>query len=335
MGRPTESKYGPFEGDGSQLIEEIWDPNDPLSSPCLFKLYALLGLHRYNLYEGTNYALRRIEKYYKVGVYACKTLYITCVAVDPANDSPEVFWINIWEEQCGVLDLTCAIAEPRDAPKTAGSVSRFPDFRQSFPEWPSDNSFSDTKRFYVVNKSELQDGANNWIYLYMELAAATYPSLGWREDDLANLEIVDVAIESTQGPSEGPNAKNATVYIRYKDPSEARAGMEVDRVAMVRRSYDEDSGWFNLVGYSRASSETEPDEDFANVAKSRRDYDERRLKSSSSETKPTEHAGKSRRVQRLSSRFAKLRLNLKPLRLSSLVRRKASKNRGLHMTRST
>ncbi|CAA7055464.1 unnamed protein product [Microthlaspi erraticum] len=113
--------------------------------------------------------------------------------------------------------------------------------------------------------------------------------------------------------------------------------MEVDRVAMVRRSYDEESGWFNLTGYCRASSETEPDEDFAKLAKSRRDYDERRLnlsKSSSSEIKPTEH-GKSRRVQRLSSRFAKLRLNLKPLRLPSLVRRKASKNRGLHKTRST
>ncbi|CAA7055453.1 unnamed protein product [Microthlaspi erraticum] len=306
MGRPTarhngsgsarpyipESKYGPFDGKGKpQLIEEIWDPNDPRSSPCLFKLYALLGLHRYNLYEGTNYALSHIEKYYKEGVYACKTLYITCVASDPANNSPQVFWIKIWEGQCGVLDLTCAIAEPRDGPKT-GSVSRFPDFRHSFPQWPSDNSFSDTKRFYVVKKSELQDDANDWIRLYVELAIAIYPSLDWEDDDLSNLEIVDVAIESTQDPSEGLNAKNATVYIRFRDPSEARVGMEVDRVAMVRRSYDEESGWFNLTGYCRASSETEPDEDFAKLAKSRRDYDERRLNLTSESESDCESASK-------------------------------------------
>ncbi|CAA7055482.1 unnamed protein product [Microthlaspi erraticum] len=231
----------------------------------------------------------RIEKYYKEGVSACKTLYITCVASDPANNSPQVFWIKIWEGQCGVLDLTCAIAEPRDGPKT-GSVSRFPDFRRSFPEWPSDNSFSDTKRFYVVKKSELQDDANDWIRLYVELAIAIYPSLDWEDDDLSNLEIVDVAIESTQGPSEGLNAKNATVYIRFRDPSEARVGMEVDRVAMVRRSYDEESGWFNLTGYCRASSETEPDEDFAKLAKSRRDYDESRLNLTSESESDSESA---------------------------------------------
>uniref|UniRef100_A0A1J3I8F6 Uncharacterized protein n=1 Tax=Noccaea caerulescens TaxID=107243 RepID=A0A1J3I8F6_NOCCA len=96
----------------------------------------------------------RIEKYYMEVPSACKTYYITCVAVDPANNSPQVFWIDMEEGQRGVLDLTCTVAEPRDLPKTEESVR--------------------------VNKSELQDGANDWIYLYLDLAIATCPPFIFR-----------------------------------------------------------------------------------------------------------------------------------------------------------
>ncbi|CAF2107680.1 unnamed protein product [Brassica napus] len=90
--------------------------------------------------------------------------------------------------------------------------------------WPSSEiGFSDTKRFYMLNESELQF---DWISLYVELAICD--SHRWfTAKDLSNfeLEIVQVAIESLDD-KEPPSLKSkaAVIYITYKDLAKARTG---------------------------------------------------------------------------------------------------------------
>ncbi|KAG7578624.1 Protein MS5 [Arabidopsis thaliana x Arabidopsis arenosa] len=100
-----------------------------------------------------------------------------------------------------------------------------------------------------LKDSELQDN-NDWIRLYLELVVATTDRNREASDfGLSNLEIVNVAIDA-----EGLYARNAIFYIRYKDLYKARLGKaDFDRFAIVRRSYDEDTGLFTLVGQNQSS----------------------------------------------------------------------------------
>lgn len=92
-------------------------------------------------------------------------------------------------------------------------------------------------------KSELQDN-DDWIRLYLELAVA----INEPRHGVFNLEIVKVATDV----DEGINAKNATFYIRYNDLSKAE---DSDCIAIVRRSFDEDTECFILTGKRHQSSE--------------------------------------------------------------------------------
>lgn len=139
------------------------------------------------------------------------------------------------------------------------------------PKLPQHNPFQKTNRSYVVrrliriahiyiydqlmyllfllqlNKSELQD--HDCISLYLELAIATTHRHSSRDPDLSNLEILEVAIESTQDlePSEAlGSASDAIFYIRYKDLSRVKS--DVDCIAIVRRICHEQTGTFRLVG---------------------------------------------------------------------------------------
>ncbi|KAF2595448.1 hypothetical protein F2Q70_00043752 [Brassica cretica] len=99
----------------------------------------------------------------------------------------------------------------------------------------------------ILNKSELQD--HDCISLYLELAIATTHRHSSRDRDLSNLEILEVAIESTQDlePSEAlGSASDAIFYIRYKDLSRVKS--DVDCIAIVRRICHEQTGTFRLVG---------------------------------------------------------------------------------------
>ncbi|VVB13159.1 unnamed protein product [Arabis nemorensis] len=64
---------------------------------------------------------------------------------------------------------------------------------------------------------------------------------------------------------EGLNfTQNATVYIRYKDSCAARVGKDVDRIAIVRRSFDELTGRFTVEGQSSPAPEKDTkDSEFA------------------------------------------------------------------------
>ncbi|XP_023632706.1 UPF0725 protein EMB2204 [Capsella rubella] len=84
------------------------------------------------------------------------------------------------------------------------------------PDWPSEIDFNDRKRFHLVKESELRD--NDWIRLYLELA------LVFHNRRLTNhqLEIVQVAIETTEDVEPRNSEKTVVVYI--KDFAKAQIG---------------------------------------------------------------------------------------------------------------
>ncbi|XP_019102070.1 PREDICTED: UPF0725 protein At3g57210-like [Camelina sativa] len=203
-----------------------------------------MGLHRYNLFQGTNYQLILVKKYHYRLILAASTYYITLVAMDPSTSLLHTFQTKIDEGQIAGFVLKCNIARIRaETNKDERAYSCY--FPGSMPEWPTEDPFDNRKRFYVLNKSEVQD--NDWIRLYLELAVAKYRSINM-DPDLSDLKIVNVAIDTSQDLSEGLNAKNATVYISYKDSCEARVGKDVDRIAIVRRTFCERTRQFTLRG---------------------------------------------------------------------------------------
>ncbi|KAG7598392.1 Protein MS5, partial [Arabidopsis suecica] len=218
------------------------------SSPCpaLVILYARLGLHRYNLLQGKNLELSSVKKYNKSSHSAASSYHITLDAI-----ALQPFETTVYEISYGKLALTCRIARPLgettiDEIKRCSS-SLYKNFSpiDTMPEWPPENPFEHSK---LLNSYELQD--NDWIRLYLELAVATTNRGTIMDHDLSNLMIVQVAIDTT--PQDVDLVFNRTnfaiVYIRYKDSCEARVGKDVDRVAIVRRAFDEQLGCFSLVG---------------------------------------------------------------------------------------
>uniref|UniRef100_A0A1J3HGC5 UPF0725 protein n=2 Tax=Noccaea caerulescens TaxID=107243 RepID=A0A1J3HGC5_NOCCA len=201
----------------------------------LIVLYARMGLHRYNMLQGTNLELISVKKYNKSTWSAACLYYITLEAMDPATNSPLTFQTKVQELKYGQMDLTCGIARP------LGDIKR-----------SSENS----KRCRLLEKSEVQEN-NDWIRLYLELAIATTNRSRVENHDLSDLKIVKVAVDtSKQDVEEGLEDSKlfAIVYITYKDSWEdARLGKQhaVDRLAIVRRAFDEFYGSFTLVGQTR------------------------------------------------------------------------------------
>ncbi|KAF8103877.1 hypothetical protein N665_0183s0053 [Sinapis alba] len=237
------------------LIEFICNDNDDhtCSSPLLLLLYAKLGLHRYNLLQGKNLQLSSVKKYNQSMGSAASSYYITLVAIDPATQLLQTFQTRVNELRYGELVLDCCIARPLgEATHICGIKKRSSDHKpvedlfHSFPEWPPKNPFKKSNRCYLLKKSELREN-DDWIRLYLELAvAATNRHTLENHHLVSNLKIVKVAIDTTS-TQEGLDLF-AIVYIRYKDSCQARVGRDVDRVAVVRRFFNEGMGSFSLVG---------------------------------------------------------------------------------------
>ncbi|XP_019092385.1 PREDICTED: UPF0725 protein At4g11700-like [Camelina sativa] len=132
-----------------------------------------------------------------------------------------------------------------------GSVSDIKLLSDFLPDLPPVNPFQDdtSDRFYVLKKSEVKK--NDWIRLYLELAVAT-TNRTHSKFGMANLKILRVAMETPREHvlpiTEGLGAYDAIFYIRYTDSCKARAGDDVDRVAVVRRILDDHTEVFRLVG---------------------------------------------------------------------------------------
>ncbi|XP_010477702.1 PREDICTED: UPF0725 protein At1g23970-like isoform X1 [Camelina sativa] len=234
----------------------------------LTKLYAKLGLHRYNMLEGTNFQFDSLVKFNMLQNIV-SSYYMTLLAHDSvACPLGKTFQVRVDEGQFGTLDIACSVARPKGEETTKmpfiphfhGGASAAGIFKGELPDWPSDDALKDQKRFYLVKKSEWQ--ANDWISLYLELVVYVNDRLMTRmhqmTEILSQLEIVKVAIETATGDVEPPNerlkAKSVNVYIMFKGLAEPRApqrvfeiGVDIERKAIVRRVMDED-GYLSLVG---------------------------------------------------------------------------------------
>ncbi|CAN8245605.1 unnamed protein product [Cochlearia groenlandica] len=218
--------------------------------PCsgLVKLYAMFGLHRYNLLHGKNYKLIRVEKYAYRGLIPITPYYITFSAKHFDDGSEQTFITKVDQNIIGKLILTCYIATPKGCEPYELNL-RQPRLKigdVKFPEWPPQNPFENNDLFYVLTKSELQE--NEWIRLYLELAVVASNPYNRRNPDLSGLEIVKVATNTSHLCSE-----NATFYISYKDHCEVRVGTNVDRIAVVERSFNRETQCFTLVGQNQSS----------------------------------------------------------------------------------
>ncbi|XP_020888012.1 UPF0725 protein EMB2204 [Arabidopsis lyrata subsp. lyrata] len=215
-------------------------------------LYAKLGLHRYNCVHGKDLKLSSISTYIKSsGVTSATSYRITFDAKDPRDTSGslQTFQTHVNERTYGSLLLSCTIACPLGE-VTIGSETKRVNLHSLRPELPPENPFQDdTDRFYVLKKSEVKK--NDWIRLYLELAVATTKRHHIKHG-VANLKILRVALDTTPDPcrpsEKGLHAYDAIFYIRYTDSCKARAGEDGDRVAIVRRIWDEKPQVFRIVG---------------------------------------------------------------------------------------
>ncbi|KAH0916858.1 hypothetical protein HID58_031304 [Brassica napus] len=234
----------------------------------LVKLFAKLGLHRYNWLEGTNFQFGRLKRF-NMGS-AATAYFITLVARLPTSHLEQIFQVVVEEERLGILDLTCRHSRPHEG--TESSKKEMPSLRphrQPVPtsykgrlfDWPSSDfawpsSFSDTKRFYLLNESELQC---DWISLYVELAICTsHRKIKARDLTKFHLEIVQVAIESLDD-KEPPSlmSRAALLYVTYKDVVKSlRTGEPCLSKAAVRRVFNESKGRLSIQGDCWVEAET-------------------------------------------------------------------------------
>lgn len=225
--------------------------------PCrsFVRLYAKMGLHGYNLFQGKNLQFSGVNRYNNSLRPAASSYYITLEAKDPTIGLVQTFQTTVSEVSFGELILSCKVARPYGETNTIhigeenkrNNQMHISLLGRMMPKLPQHNPFQKTNRSYVLNKSELQD--HDCISLYLELAIATTHRHSSRDPDLSNLEILEVAIESTQDlePSEAlGSASDAIFYIRYKDLSRVKS--DVDCIAIVRRICHEQTGTFRLVG---------------------------------------------------------------------------------------
>ncbi|EOA17157.1 hypothetical protein CARUB_v10005425mg [Capsella rubella] len=240
-------------GNGHQLVNFIC--NDRWS-PCngLVRLYARMGLHRYNFLQGKNLQFSHVKKYNMTTAAAACSYYITLVAKDLDSSKLLYFQTRVNEESFCKLILSCDIARPRGTNTEYGAITEhYCYLKSSVPKCPPEDIFENRNRFYLVKESELEE--NDWIRLYLELAVATTHTNTGRDHDLSNLKILKVAIETPEDlepPNEGSlSAITALVYIRYEDSCESRVGKDVDRIAYVKRTFSKHHGSFVLEGRNK------------------------------------------------------------------------------------
>ncbi|KAJ0232265.1 hypothetical protein HA466_0291390 [Hirschfeldia incana] len=216
----------------------------------LVNLYARLGLHRYNLSEGTNLEFHHLKKF-NMTMNCISSYRITLVAYDPATSSLVTFLVGVSEQIYAHLNLLVFIARPQahkphfqEPIRPIGSTicPLRPDDDKVLPFWPTD--FDDTTRFYLRDESAVQ--GYDWIRLYLELALFLNDR-NIPESHLIQLQIVRVAMEIVQHV----DATSTIFYITFKGLPVARVGEDgehVERKVIIRRYEDLSTGYLTLKG---------------------------------------------------------------------------------------
>ncbi|CAH2076359.1 unnamed protein product [Thlaspi arvense] len=306
FGFDLEGIYAP-QGTGV-MTSTYCEDKDGFRCPGIVGLYARLGLHRYNLLEGTNLELTRVIKFNQL-IHCLSSYFITLLACDPVRGSNNiVFQVEVDEDKHHCLGLTVSIARPKressistvESPQeellssiahlfpTSPSFTLevpFPTTESPFsptmqstnvdhdefpsepshgllpvgddklPEWPSTHALSDSKRFHLVEESQLRD--NDWISISLQLQVCFSAHVD--QASKFKLKIVKVAIESIDKDVEPRNAKNVFVYITFTGLTFKRLAthsLHLDRPvyeplehkAVIRRLVDERTGSLSLLG---------------------------------------------------------------------------------------
>ncbi|CAL9239414.1 unnamed protein product [Arabidopsis halleri] len=208
----------------------------------LVNRYARLGLHRYNMKEGTNFDC--LIKFNKRCIGA-SSYWITLAARDTVARSPmQTFQVQVDEKRARLLDLTCSIARVKGETTTTVPFSSDNDcvVDGRLPDWPVD-AFDGSQRFYLAEGSELM--YTHWIHLYLELAVCK-THMSTSDKDLSKLKIVKVAIETTE--EEPLKAKNSILYIAFKGLATGGIGEHVERKAIIKSGIGEHTGFLYLNG---------------------------------------------------------------------------------------
>ncbi|CAG7900092.1 unnamed protein product [Brassica rapa] len=255
-------------------VHKLWR----LSSPRWYQMYKNHGLQSSPqvdcLFSNLRHLKMCIGWYYLTInfkltlVYALTNFMIVCTKKIKTLSKTRYhhhFQVVVEEERLGILDLTCRHSRPQVTESSKKETpflrphrqrvstsykNRLLDWPSSEIAWPSsDIAFSDTKRFYVLNESELR--CSDWISLYVELAICTSHRRIRAVSFLAcQLEIVQVAIESLDD-KEPPSLKSKAVviYITYKDLVKSlRIGEPCLCKAVVRRVVNETKGILSIQG---------------------------------------------------------------------------------------
>ncbi|CAA7048252.1 unnamed protein product [Microthlaspi erraticum] len=240
-----------FHFNGFKLTTIHEYPND---TP-IVRLYAKIGLHRYNMLEGTNLQLRSIKKHFRKAwmFWLPPSYYITLEAENPDTGSIVPFQISSHERKKDKLDVRFIVARPGTNVDTFidPTAPRF--LNVSVPKWPSEN---DQRQLYLVQESELKE--NDWIRLYLELGFVSTNRLNL-DLKLSDLKIVEVMVE-TKEDVEQPNERlkgfiNATFYIKYDQ--DLGEGQVCKRRAIIRRDVDLRTQRMSLQGDDYLDIETD------------------------------------------------------------------------------
>ncbi|EOA14654.1 hypothetical protein CARUB_v10027915mg, partial [Capsella rubella] len=138
-------------------------------------LYARLGLHCYNLHNGTNLKFVHWVKFTTMCTSYCD-YYITLEAMDPACNSVISFQTlyssfgrsmeDVYTWQILACRPTCNKAVNDNWDRDEAMDQYYP---AKMPKWLSDEALtSDNKKYYHVKESELHE--NDWLHLFMEIA---------------------------------------------------------------------------------------------------------------------------------------------------------------------
>ncbi|CAF1924240.1 UPF0725 protein EMB2204-like [Brassica napus] len=224
-----------------------WHP----SNKAFVKVYAQLGLHRYNFLEGTNYRFSLLQSYNRGMTSGAARYYLSLFADCPDSGRTLPFHALVSENRIGRLDISVHIARPRCSEEQPRLCR--PTYTCSpLPRWPSSEMFAQ-RRFYTLNEHELRN--TDWVRLYLDLAHSTCDR-GMTDSQLSDFYIEQVAIRSLSD-ADPPrlDSKSVVVYMVYKDLAKDRLGEPCYRKAIIRRVYDESSRSLTFQGKHWSFSE--------------------------------------------------------------------------------
>ncbi|XP_010463077.1 PREDICTED: UPF0725 protein At1g02770-like [Camelina sativa] len=211
----------------------------------LLILYAKIGVHKFNMSKGTNLQFDSLDILNELPEPGHRTYHITLLVKETSRQF-QTSLVHLGHRKKSVTWFTARFKPKHPRPGRLHYGPRPDCYRRELPEWPPENDFSDKKRFYLVEESELLKYA--WIRLYMEFAfVEENEAIAVANPDLSKLVILMVAVEP-MGNAQPPNedvlmARDATFYIRYTYPYMGHRSQRSPRhrIAIIRRTIKKDT----------------------------------------------------------------------------------------------